>query len=267
MTVRVQCQLAHNVTPVVYVRAVRLLTWNLERSTPRVHRAQLDLLATLKSDIEVLTEPGQARAFEGGDRSVVSSDPRRDDGESWVLIRGQSVKKCEVDIPYSRLAAAATARVGDIDLLIYGSVLPWRAGPSQASDIFDLPAKGVPSAAVYGAWLTAQLRDIGKLTNQYPEHHLIWMGDFNVTVQPPHEYHLAAGSKMVIEAMRALGLQAINGNAPHHNPQLHTIDLICVPLSFTRVDSGQPDNEMGDSKLSDHLLYFVDILAPSQVES
>jgi len=266
VTVRVHCQFAHYVTFVVYLKAMRLLTWNLERSTPRVQQAQLDLLATLKSDIEDLTEPGRVSAFEGSDCSVVFSDPHRDNGESWVLIRGHPVRECEFDIPYDRMAAAATARVGYTDLLIYGSVLPWRAGPSQASDIFDLPAKGVPSAAVYGAWLTAQLRDIEKLTKRYPKHHLIWMGDFNVTVQPPHKYHLAAGSKMVIEAMRALGLRVVNANSPHHNPQLHTIDLICVPLSFAKVVSDHRGNGKGDPKLSDHLLYYVDIEAPSQDE-
>jgi hypothetical protein len=157
------------------------------------------------------------------------------------------------------MAAAATAEVDGVDFLVYGSVLPWRAASSQAMDIFDLPEKGVPTTAIYGAWLTAQLRDIWKLGGIYPEHQLLWLGDFNVPVIPPFDHRLPTGSKMVTDAVRNLGLRVYNAEAPHRLPDLHTIDLICGPETMVMKTCESIGDTTTQHRLSDHRLCYVDV--------
>ena len=238
---------------------MRVLTWNLERSGPKVQNEQHKLLDSLVPDLEVLAEAGRPEQLKRESQSIVASDPFRGDGESWVVIRGRSVAPCDFEIPFERMAAAATATVDGVDFLVYGSVLPWRAASSQAIDVFDLPEKGVPTAAIYGAWLTAQLRDIWKLKERYPEHRLLWLGDFNVPVLPPFKFHLPAGSEMVVDALRDLGLRVYNAKSPHRLLYLHTIDLICGPESMVVNAIKNLDDAIRELALSDHLLYYVDL--------
>jgi hypothetical protein len=238
---------------------MRLLTGNLNHSRTSVRAGQHEILETLKPDIAVLTEAGRPVDLEHRDHNIVVSDPRRNDGESWVVIRGRTVTACDFTIPYERMAAAATAKIDGIDLLIYGSVLPWRAAASHAPDVFQLPESGVPTAAIYGAWLTAQIRDIWRLRRQYPDHQFLWLGDFNVPVSPPFEYHLRAGSMMTVDALKGLNLRVYNADAEHLLPGLHTIDLICGPNDLVVARSESVDCTSSELALSDHRLYFTDV--------
>jgi hypothetical protein len=220
---------------------------------------QNDLLDSINADIEVLTEPGQPHNLLRDGKAIVASETRRSDGESWVVIRGHSVAPCAFEIPFERMATAATATVHGTDFLVYGSVLPWLAAASHAPDVFDLPRKGIPSAAIYGAWLTAQLRDIWNLGKIYPKHRLLWLGDFNVPIRPPFQQHLPAGSDMVIDALHNLGLRAFNGDAPHRSPEVQAVDLICGPNSMVVTASECTAGSAQGLRLSDHLLYYVDV--------
>ena len=164
---------------------MRLLTWNLDHSLPAVRDEQSRIIADLRADIEVLTEPGPPEAYKTSELGYVASPARRSGGEPWVVIRGINLEPVDFKIPYKRMAAAALANIEGHDLIIYGAVLPWNAAASQDVNVFDLPAKGVPSAAIYGSWLTDQLRDIWKLGLKYPDHKILWVGDFNVPLLGP----------------------------------------------------------------------------------
>jgi hypothetical protein len=240
---------------------MRILTWNLDHSKPSVRDEQFALIAEQHADIEVLTEPGPAVAFDAGGLKTVASPPERSNDESWVVIRGENVKEVEFEIPYQRMAAAATTSIDGRDLLIYGSVLPWNSAAHQDHDVFDLPDKGVPSAAIYGAWLTDQLRDIWKLSTleQYKNHKVLWVGDLNVPVSGELKYHNPAASEMLKKALSKLSKKPYNANKAHALPNVETIDLICGPKSFKVTENKRIDGIHGNKALSDDCLYRVDL--------
>jgi hypothetical protein len=156
------------------------------------------------------------------------------------------------------MATAARVQQEDREVIIYASVLPWNAAASQAHDVFHLPEGPVPSAAIFGTLLTAQLLDIWSLRQKYPEAEPFWIGDFNTPVFEPFEHHNPAGSEMVKKALSNLGLRAYNGRKKHRNKDLFAIDLICGPSSIRGVTAGV-DRSEGTLTLSDHALYWADV--------
>ena len=237
---------------------MRILNWNLDHARPGVLLRQMALIDRLACDIEVLTEPGQPDRFESDGRIVVSSPTERYDSESWVLIRGAGLEPVSLDIPYQRMATAAKVRLEGRDLVVYASVLPWTAASSQAPDVFGPFATDVPSAAIYGAWLTAQLRDLSSLRAQYLDADLFWVGDFNVPVFGSFQHHIPAGSEMLKKALSNFELRAYNGHVKHRNEQLFAIDLICGPTRLKRVKA-HVDRSSETLLLSDHPPYWVDV--------
>ena len=107
----------------------------------------------------------------------------------------------------SRLATSQSpsermARCGDGQCWKGTGLCPFTAplssigGPStsHAPDVFHLAESGVPMAALYGAWLTDELRDIWRLRRHYPNHQdAVARGSSDVPVPPPLEHHLPAG--------------------------------------------------------------------------
>ena len=87
---------------------MRVGTWNLERGGRRgaASEAQGTLLANLRADVLILTEPHAASPVPS--LPSISSPVRRagnGDEEPWVAIAGQSVTPVDNDmIPYERLA-------------------------------------------------------------------------------------------------------------------------------------------------------------------
>ncbi len=57
----------------------------------------------MDSDIEVLTEAGRPDNLAYRRQGLVASDPRRADGESWVVIRGKAVTACDFVISRGNL--------------------------------------------------------------------------------------------------------------------------------------------------------------------
>jgi hypothetical protein len=238
---------------------VRIVTWNLDHCRSDVRDRQLEVLADLNADLEVLTEPGKPSVHEARGGKVIASPARRGDRESWVLLRGVALKQWEKPIPFERMAVAARGNIDGTNVAIYGSVLPWRAGAGQAPDVFGQWAGDVPPAALYGAWLTDQVRDLSELRDQFPDHAALWAGDFNVPLIPPLEHHLPAGSQMVRSALKNIGLRAWNDRCPHREPGLHTIDLICGPEALELGSAWVDRRTLKGSGLSDHPCYVVDV--------
>ncbi|MDQ6838865.1 MAG: hypothetical protein M3137_11170 [Actinomycetota bacterium] len=73
----------------------------------------------------MLTEPAAALSVSA--RGVVASPAGRMSGdklEAWVAIVGSHVEPLDVELPYTRLAAAAHVRIPRHPLVVYGTVLP-----------------------------------------------------------------------------------------------------------------------------------------------
>ncbi len=241
------------------VRAMRIVTWNLNHCKTNVRSRQLGVLESLNADLEVLTEPGEPTLHMDRGGVTLCSPALRDGGESWVVLRCKGPEFSDAAIPFEHMATAATGKINGIDTIVYGSVLPWRAAASHAPDIFSAWVEDVPSSALYGAWLTKQVSDLTKLRREHPSHVVIWAGDFNVPVVPPFRHHLPAGSQMLREALKNMGLRAWNAHCAHREAELRAIDLICGPAPLRLQAAFADTRTLKTSGLSDHPCYVVDV--------
>lgn len=236
---------------------MRVLTWNLERGGRNGVRSaqQSSVVAGLRPDISVLTEP-HAPDVLANVLSVSSPVERQGNGdpEPWVVIAGSGVEPLD-DLPYSRMAAAATVDLpGGPPSIIYGSVLPWRAIAHQAP---DLVLSGETYAEAFERVLSAQVDDIHRLRQQFPEHELIWAGDFNHSLVGPNYTGTAAGRLLLSRALAELGLTAWNASQPHAIEGMNAVDLICGSTARSPIIETISTTVAG-RRLSDHLGYVAD---------
>jgi hypothetical protein len=124
---------------------MRLATWNLERvsaTEPRSRRLQA-VMRSVGAGVWVLTETDERVVPEHGMASVCSGTPERPHraGERWVTIWSRDARL--VAVPTADPVRTACARIswpGRAPLLIYGTVLPWRADkryrPLSGADAF-----------------------------------------------------------------------------------------------------------------------------------
>lgn len=237
---------------------MRIATWNLERGgrTAAAARLQSVVLRELAADVLILTEPGPK--FEAGEGSVTSPRLRanRSGREAWIAIVGHSVEPVPIEIPFERMAVAATARVNDRSLLVYGSVLPWRTFRAHAP---ELAREGETSFDSFVRVLSEQVADIEKLRAHYPGHEIIWAGDFNQHVSGPHQGGAVANRDALLRALDGLGLVAWNGEAAHASSGLCAVDLICGSREIAVREQGRIDPAFEGVVMSDHAGYWVQL--------
>jgi endonuclease/exonuclease/phosphatase family metal-dependent hydrolase len=235
---------------------MKIATWNLERGgrTRAARAAQDEVLQALGADILLLTEPPASYQATPG---VVTSPAKRSSSkgnESWVAIVGHSVEPFTLDIPFERMAVAATALVERVPLLVYGSVLPWgligRAAP-------ELMQAGETSMGAFLRVLREQANDIAELRRRHPDHVVIWAGDFNQALSGPNHGGSVAKREALQSALDELGLVAWNAEADGSDG-LRAIDLICGPRGITLVEQGRIDPVVEGVKMSDHAGYWVE---------
>jgi endonuclease/exonuclease/phosphatase family metal-dependent hydrolase len=236
---------------------MRIATWNLERGGRKVaaRAAQEAVLQKLGADIIVLTEPPASYQCRPG---VVVSPAKRSGpkgGESWVAIVGPSVEPVALDIPFARMAVAATALVGGTPVVVYGSVLPWgffdRAAP-------ELVLAGETAEDAFRRLLREQAGDIAELRRRHPEHIVIWAGDFNQTISGPNYGGSNVKRDALLRALDELGLVGWNAAAANAKDGMHAIDLICGPREVTVARQGRIDPVLDDMSMSDHAGYWVE---------
>lgn len=237
---------------------VRVATWNLERGgrTRAARVAQAVEIRNLAADVLVLSEPGPS--FEEGP-GVVASPRQRKNGktsESWIAIVGDAIEPASFEIPFERMAVAATARVNGVALLIYGSVLPWAAFRTHAP---ELGRDGESSHQAFLRLLQDQAADIEALRRCHPNHIVIWAGDFNQHVSGPNHGGSLAKREALVEALDNLALVAWNGAAAHANSGLCAIDLICGPRELDVREQGRIDPFRGGIRMTDHAGYWVEV--------
>jgi hypothetical protein len=237
---------------------MRAATWNLQGGgTSRAARAaQETVLQDLAADVLVLTEPGASYMNGPG---VVTS-PRRHadqkDDAPWVAIVGTCVEPVPLDIPFARMAVAATARVDDVPFLIYGSVLPWAFVGRNAPELLR---KGETATDAFRRVLREQAADIERLGRRHRDHVIIWAGDFNQTVSGRNFGGSVTKREALLAALDGLGLVAWNAAAANADEGMYAIDLICGPGERTTRRQGRIDPTLDGVVMSDHAGYWVEL--------
>lgn len=231
---------------------MRVATWNLQRKSgaPTI-RGQLEILRAVEADVLVLTEVHPSFMKPGS--TPVLSDVSKDepaDGAAWVAILGDDMQRVDIELRSARFAAAAAGIVGDEQVVVYGSVLPWR---SASKDVPDRRFPGENSRSMFRRVLGDQVADIHQLQGMFSGALLIWAGDFNQSLSGPNKGGSDEARQLLREALSDLGLAAWNEHARHKIETLKAIDLICGPsarpvTSVSRIDP---------NKLSDHAGYLV----------
>lgn len=237
---------------------MRIATWNLQRGgTSRAARvAQEFMFRDLQADVLVLTEPGPAYQNAPG---ILTSPPNRPDqqaNEAWVAIVGPSVEPVALDVPYERMAVAATALVNGVPLLVCGSVLPWGF---VARDAPELVKAGETALDAFLRVLHEQTADIAELRRRHADHVLIWAGDFNQTLSGPNHGGSAAKREAFLGALDQLGLVAWNADAASADEGMHAIDLICGPRGIEIREQGRIDPVLDGVVMSDHAGHWVEV--------
>lgn len=238
---------------------MRIATWNLEHGRFKADTIELQqqLLEQCGADVKVLTEvPASMSASVPG--SVLS--PVKREGklgpEAWVAIIADDAVTADDELPFNRMAAAATCNVGGESLLVYGSVLPWNAAASQADYLLEgRDADGDLFAQV----LAEQVDDIRRLRRAHPGHTLIWAGDFNQPLNGPNSGFSNAHRELLSKALDDLGLIAWNRYLAHSLEGCHAIDLICGPVNRPAIRVERFDPTVDGQTLSDHAGYVVEI--------
>jgi hypothetical protein len=238
------------------VYPVRVGTWNLERKSGRTAAFQVEVLDQLDLDIAVLTEPGRGWIDADG---VVTSPPDRSSpqgSESWIAIRTIEPRAAWVIPPFERLAAATIATIRGREVVVYGSVLPWRSAPRHIPELAlhdELPA------AMFERYLDAQVADLDDLRSHHPRAVLIWAGDFNQSLDGPNLVGSRSGRLLLRGALDHLGFTAWNQSEHHANTGLSAIDLICGPRDVCITHVERIDPFQNGRLLSDHAGYVVDV--------
>src|SRR4051812_46006614 len=111
---------------------MRVATWNLERATANGHRASRlqQIMHQVSADIWVLTETDANLIPEGAITSISSEMPERPHrtGERWVVLwsRRLDLESVATADPVRTVCGRLRPETGP-PVLMYGTVLPWRA--------------------------------------------------------------------------------------------------------------------------------------------
>lgn len=239
---------------------MRIATWNMEREgRGQAHSEAYDAaLASYASDLAVVTEPGPNFVLRYVD-AVMSSAQRvgKSGPESWVAIVGASLAPMDIEIPYSRLAAAAFTEAFGPPVAIYGSILPWNAAATQAPDVYGRDV--LPFSEFFDRALQEQVSDIKAIAAEFGPGNVFWAGDFNHPLEGSLRGFAAHARKAIAVALDDLGMRAFNASAPHAKPCANSVDLICGPvnLSSNGVEDWLPTAD--GRPLSDHRAYCVEV--------
>jgi len=240
---------------------MRILTWNLERGVHhgrRVVDQQQAILAGYNADLIVLTEvPAQLSTRQ---MSAVLSPVRREGNrgmEAWVSITAVNCRPVDPLVPFERMAVAARAVVNGEAIVVYGSVLPWLSAGHHAPYLHTSETE--TAAELFARILREQVDDMANLRARWPDHTLIWAGDFNQTLSGPNYGGSNARRHLLQAALDELDLVAWNQDAAHAKPSMHAVDLICGPANRTRRKVTKFGPSLGAHTLSDHAGYVVEI--------
>ncbi len=219
-------------------------------------------MRSIAADVWVLTETDERLLPDDHMTAIISDTPERAHrtGERWVAIwtRGCHAVKVTTADPV-RTACARLSWPAGRSLLIYGTVLPWRA------DRRHHPLRG---ADAFCHALAEQSREWRSLRQTFPDHILCVVGDFNQETERPCRVGTARGLQALEQALVDNQMVCLSGGSGDPLKRRTagargTIDHICVPASATSAIAAGPhcwpDTLRG---LTDHFGTSVDLLLP-----
>lgn len=189
---------------------MKIATWNVDRACPgngaragRIRRA----IAEIEADVWVLTEthpdftPG-----EGFARAAVSAGaPDREGTECWVAIwvrRDLASKDLTLSGQPERSAASLLSGTNGSPVIVFGSVLPWRA------DVRDSERRG---GAAFAHAIEAQSADWDLLCKEHSDAVFCLAGDFNQELNANGPVGTKRGREALVEAFGRRDLVCVTG--------------------------------------------------------
>ena len=212
---------------------MRIATWNLERvsaAEPRARRLR-EVMRAVAADVWVLTETDERLAPEEGMTGISSTTPERAhrDGERWVTIWARDYQlEALPTIDPIRTVCVRLSRQNGTPLLVYGTVLPWRA---------DRRFRPLVGAEAFCYALAHQAADWAALRSANPDHILCVAGDFNQEATPPCRVGTSKGLRAFSRALDSSGLVCLSRDlsvpmSRHTGGARNTIDHICLTAEF-----------------------------------
>jgi hypothetical protein len=240
---------------------MRIATWNIERRARGLACEEYydRAIRDLDADVVVITEPGLHFTRRHPDAVVSPTGrPGAGDEESWIAVLGSGLQPLHRDkIPYRHLAVATSMDVSGREIAIYGSVLPWNAARSQAQDVYGKQPRRFKE--VFDLALQEQVQDVERLQEEFGQRSVFWAGDFNHPLVGPLRGFSGHARARIDEALKTLGMIALNRTSGHVKSGVHAIDLICGPSTLRY---GTPEDSYPVAKgkpLSDHRAYVLDV--------
>jgi endonuclease/exonuclease/phosphatase family metal-dependent hydrolase len=244
---------------------MRIATWNLQRPTnagsSRAVR-MLERIRAIDADVWVLTETHEAISPGDGYRAVATSGSDREQhpGERWTMIWSRlPIVDVETTCDPIRTACARIALDAGPRLLMYGTVLPWRA------DRRWLPRSG---GAAFVQVLGEQAADWRRLRDKYPDDFLCVAGDFNQELGDRTYAGTAPGRAELRRALDAAALECRTGDevdpvARLTQDERANIDHICFDaraVAGPQTAVGAWPARIDDLRtLSDHFGVWIDV--------
>ena len=191
---------------------MKVATWNVEHVRPGVGARTDRIRKSTKrvdADIWILTESHPAFAPSADHRLVAMSGPAPDrrHGERWVCVwvrRSIEAWHLAIGGERERCAAVIASPVGADQLVVVGTVLPWRG---------DQRRVGVRGAAAFQRALKLQAAAWQRAIRKFPDAVFVLGGDFNQEIDSGGPVGTAAGRLALISALAALDLTCVTGGA------------------------------------------------------
>ena len=244
---------------------LRVATWNLDRPGVKTKyrlQPQLEMLASIKADILVLTETHES-AKPGGYDHHVSAEPDlryHKSGESYVTIWSR--------YPLTPIPAAAEDHCFTVcaeiqappdigPIIVYGTILTYHA---------DGVSEGDRAWSRHRAAVTCQVAEWEAMSLKYPNHLRIIAGDFNENLDGKRWYGVKDAKEAITKGLDRAGM-----NCPTAAPSLllinnhgilsrSTVDHICVSDSNAKVAGVRAwEGTQAGMALSDHNGILVDL--------
>ncbi len=243
---------------------MRIATWNLDSSRrldPDRERAFRDAMRAIAADVWVFTEPHPGLAPGDGYRMVAESSEAPDlpagSGRRWVAIWSRvDARLLEVQSDPERLACVRVEQPGQRDVVVVGTVLPWRSDQRRAP---------VTGGAAFCHVLQSQAAEWVRLWGCPRACAFCVAGDFNQELVAPLKAGTEAGHSVLHATLQQLGLTCLTANLVAEKTGTPAIDHVCVagglPPALMPQAQTWPIPRSGDppERVTDHSGAYADL--------
>jgi hypothetical protein len=240
---------------------MRIATWNLQSDRPLPQEREAlfrQEMNTVDADVWVLTEtwmnfsPGEGYRLAA--ESSLADDLKTWPDRRWVAIWVKSshdAERQEVQSQPDRMACARIKKPGQQDIVVIGTVLPWRGD------------KLWPGSDGFCAALDAQVAEWGRVRGVPDACTFLVAGDFNQSLPHHQWYGFKKGEIALNDALKKHDLLCLTlGKVPLTDQP--RIDHLCISRSslnpqFVPQISGWPIPFVKEKPITDHSGVFADL--------